>query len=260
MWWILLVEILLEKCLKYTSKSNFVLVWMQTYVILCRLYCFISRVVSAHGSKYDISYFLITQLGIHEDSQNRKKLSELLRYHTSASGDEMVSLKDYVTRMKDSQKHIYYITGADALTLDALETWLQLTFACFFSKGETKDQVANSAFVERLRKAGLEVIYMTEPIDEYCVQQLKEFEGKNLVSVTKEGLELPEDEGEKKKKQEEKKGHVWEPVQDHERHSGEESGEGKDQLNSHIWSSILKSVVSWIKKQPTVKIQIRNNI
>ncbi|KAK5610934.1 hypothetical protein CRENBAI_024389 [Crenichthys baileyi] len=120
------------------------------------------------------------KLGIHEDSQNRKKLSELLRYYTSASGDEMVSLKDYVTRMKDDQKHIYYITG------------------------ETKDQVANSAFVERLRKAGLEVIYMIEPIDEYCVQQLKEFEGKNLVSVTKEGLELPEDE-EEKKKQEEKK-------------------------------------------------------
>uniref|UniRef100_A0A672JIV1 Heat shock protein HSP 90-alpha n=1 Tax=Salarias fasciatus TaxID=181472 RepID=A0A672JIV1_SALFA len=109
-----------------------------------------------------------------------KKLSELLRYYTSASGDEMVSLKDYVTRMKDTQKHIYYITG------------------------ETKDQVANSAFVERLRKAGLEVIYMIEPIDEYCVQQLKEFEGKNLVSVTKEGLELPEDEDEKKKQEEKK--------------------------------------------------------
>ncbi|KAG5857492.1 hypothetical protein ANANG_G00020030 [Anguilla anguilla] len=120
------------------------------------------------------------KLGIHEDSQNRKKLSELLRYYTSASGDEMVSLKDYVTRMKDNQKHIYYITG------------------------ETKDQVANCAFVECLRKAGLEVIYMIEPIDEYCVQQLKEFEGKNLVSVTKEGLELPEDE-EEKKRQEEKK-------------------------------------------------------
>ncbi|EPY87751.1 heat shock protein HSP 90-alpha [Camelus ferus] len=120
------------------------------------------------------------KLGIHEDSQNRKKLSELLRYYTSASGDEMVSLKDYCTRMKENQKHIYYITG------------------------ETKDQVANSAFVERLRKHGLEVIYMIEPIDEYCVQQLKEFEGKTLVSVTKEGLELPEDE-EEKKKQEEKK-------------------------------------------------------
>uniref|UniRef100_A0A8C2ISM8 Heat shock protein 90, alpha (cytosolic), class A member 1, tandem duplicate 2 n=1 Tax=Cyprinus carpio TaxID=7962 RepID=A0A8C2ISM8_CYPCA len=116
--------------------------------------------------KYYEQFSKNIKLGIHEDSQNRKKLSELLRYYTSASGDEMVSLKDYVSRMKDSQKHIYYITG------------------------ETKDQVANSAFVERLRKAGLEVIYMIEPIDEYCVQQLKEFEGKNLVS---------------KKKQEEKK-------------------------------------------------------
>nr|AAH72998.1 MGC82579 protein [synthetic construct] len=120
------------------------------------------------------------KLGIHEDSQNRNKLSELLRYHTSASGGEMVSLKDYCTRMKENQKHIYYITG------------------------ETKEQVAHSAFVERLRKHGLEVIYMIEPIDEYCVQQLKEFEGKTLVSVTKEGLELPEDE-EEKKRQEEKK-------------------------------------------------------
>ncbi|TNM95098.1 hypothetical protein fugu_017857 [Takifugu bimaculatus] len=121
---------------------------------------------------------LAVKLGIHEDSQNRKKLSDLLRYYTSASGDEMVSLKEYVSRMKDNQKHIYYITG------------------------ETKDQVANSAFVERLRKAGLEVIYMIEPIDEYCVQQLKEYDGKNLVSVTKEGLELPEDEEEKKKLEE----------------------------------------------------------
>ncbi|XP_051043919.1 heat shock protein HSP 90-alpha-like [Phodopus roborovskii] len=74
----------------------------------------------------------------------------------------------------------------------------------YFITGETKDQVANSAFVEHLRKHGLEVIYMIEPIDEYCVQQLKEFEGKTLVSVTKEGLEFPEDE-EDKNKQEEKK-------------------------------------------------------
>uniref|UniRef100_W5LVC8 Heat shock protein 90, alpha (cytosolic), class A member 1, tandem duplicate 2 n=1 Tax=Lepisosteus oculatus TaxID=7918 RepID=W5LVC8_LEPOC len=134
--------------------------------------------------KYYEQFSKNIKLGIHEDSQNRKKLSELLRYYTSASGDEMVSLKDYVTRMKDNQKHIYYITGRET--------------------GESKEQVANSAFVERLRKAGLEVIYMIEPIDEYCVQQLKEFEGKNLVSVTKEGLELPEDE-EEKKRQEEKK-------------------------------------------------------
>lgn len=69
------------------------------------------------------------------------------------------------------------------------------------SLGESKDQVANSAFVERVRKRGFEVVYMTEPIDEYCVQQLKEFDGKQLVSVTKEGLELPEDDDEKKKRE-----------------------------------------------------------
>lgn len=120
------------------------------------------------------------KLGIHEDSQNRKKLSELLRYHTSASGDEQCSLKDYVGRMKENQKHIYYITG------------------------ESKEQVANSSFVERVKKRGFEVVYMTEPIDEYVVQQLKEFDGKQLVSVTKEGLELPEDEEEKKKREEDK--------------------------------------------------------
>ncbi|KAK2581314.1 hypothetical protein KPH14_008089 [Odynerus spinipes] len=120
------------------------------------------------------------KLGIHEDSQNRKKLAELLRYYTSASGDEMCSLKDYVGRMKENQKHIYYITG------------------------ESREQVANSAFVERVKKRGFEVIYMTEPIDEYVVQQLKEFDGKQLVSVTKEGLELPEDEEEKKKREQDK--------------------------------------------------------
>jgi len=120
------------------------------------------------------------KLGIHEDSQNRKKLSELLRYHTSASGDEMCSLTDYVSRMKENQKHIYYITG------------------------ESRDVVSNSAFVERVRKSGFEVVYMTEPIDEYVVQQLKEFDGKQLVSVTKEGLELPEDEDQKKKFEENK--------------------------------------------------------
>lgn len=74
----------------------------------------------------------------------------------------------------------------------------------FIFIGESKDQVANSAFVERVRKRGFEVLYMTEPIDEYCIQQLKEFDGKTLVSVTKEGLELPEDEEEKKKMEEDK--------------------------------------------------------
>lgn len=120
------------------------------------------------------------KLGIHEDSQSRKKLSKLLRYYTSASGEEMCSLTEYVDRMKENQKHIYYITG------------------------ENRDQVANSSFVERVKKRGYEVVYMTEPIDEYVVQQLKEYNGKQLVSITKEGLELPEDEEEKKKREEDK--------------------------------------------------------
>merc|ERR1711874_98122 len=126
------------------------------------------------------------KLGIHEDSTNRKKIAGYLRYYTSASGDEQASLTDYVSRMGENQKDIYYITG------------------------ESKEVVAASAFVERLKKRGFEVIYMTEPIDEYVVQQLKEYDGKNLVSVTKEGLELTEDEEEKKKREEDKE--KYEPL------------------------------------------------
>lgn len=120
------------------------------------------------------------KLGVHEDSQNRTKIADLLRFHTSASGDEYCSLGDYVGRMKPEQKHIYFISG------------------------ESRDQVSNSAFVERVKKRGFEVIYMTEPIDEYVIQQLKEYQGKQLVSVTREGLELPEDNEEKQKREEDK--------------------------------------------------------
>jgi molecular chaperone HtpG len=120
------------------------------------------------------------KLGIHEDSTNRKKLADYLRYHSTNSGDDWTSLKEYVSRMKENQKDIYYITG------------------------ESKDAVAHSAFVERLRKRGLEVLYMTDPIDEYATQQLREYDGKKLVCVTKEGLELPEDEDEKKAFEEKK--------------------------------------------------------
>merc|ERR1712137_1040856 len=120
------------------------------------------------------------KLGIHEDSVNRKKLSDLLRYYSSQSGDDMTPLKDYVSRMKENQKHIYYITG------------------------EAREVVEHSVFVEGVKKRGYEVLYMVDPIDEYAVQQLKEYDGKQLVSVTKEGLELPEDEAEKKKAEEDK--------------------------------------------------------
>src|SRR5262249_51997754 len=97
------------------------------------------------------------KLGIHEDSTNRKKLAEFLRYHTSSSGEETTSLKDYVSRMKEGQDSIFYITG------------------------ESRDSVNNSAFVERVKKRGFEVVYMTDPIDEYCVQQLKGERSRGLI-------------------------------------------------------------------------------
>jgi len=120
------------------------------------------------------------KLGIHEDQGSRTKIAELLRFDTSKSGEDMISLKEYVQRMKEEQKVIYYITG------------------------ESKASVSTSPFMEGLKKRGLEVLYLTDPIDEYMVQQLKEYDGKKLVSCTKEGLELDESEDEKKKKEEEK--------------------------------------------------------
>ena len=120
------------------------------------------------------------KLGIHEDSANRSKLSDLLRFHTSKSGEDLISFKEYIARMKEGQKDIFYITG------------------------ESRAQVANSPFLEALKKRGLEVLYLVDPIDEYMVQQLKEYDGKKLKSCSKEGLDLEETEEEKKQKEEEK--------------------------------------------------------
>jgi len=121
------------------------------------------------------------KLGIHEDNKNRKKLAELLRYPSTKSGTDMTSLKEYINRMKDKQEVIYYITG------------------------ENKTTLQNSPFLETLKKRDLEVLFMCDAIDEHAIQQLKEYEGKKMMDVSKEGLDLSLSEDEKKKMEEEKK-------------------------------------------------------
>ena len=113
------------------------------------------------------------KLGVHEDSTNRKKLAKLLRYPTTQSDGAQIGFDDYVARMKEGQAGIYYVSG------------------------ESLDAVQSSPFIERLVAKGLEVVYMTDPIDEYAVQQLKEYDGHKLICATKEGLALDDDDDEK---------------------------------------------------------------
>lgn len=104
--------------------------------------------------------------GVHEDQANKSKLLELIRYYSSSSSSELTTLKDYVARMQEGQKHIYYITGDDQKTLE------------------------NSPFLEALKRRKYEVLFMTEPIDEYMMNGLKEYDGKEFKCITKDGLDL----------------------------------------------------------------------
>jgi len=114
------------------------------------------------------------KLGIHEDETSRSKLVELLRFPSSKVTEGLgTSLKDYVSRMPEGQKDIYYISG------------------------ESVTAVKNAPFLEALHRKGYEILYLVEAIDEYITQQVKEYDGKKLVSITKGQLQLFENDDEK---------------------------------------------------------------
>ncbi|KAG2483309.1 hypothetical protein HYH03_017812 [Edaphochlamys debaryana] len=119
------------------------------------------------------------KLGIIEDSTNRNRLAKLLRFHTSKSGDKLTTLDEYIGRMKEGQKNIYYLAGT------------------------SKEEVAASPFVEQLLKKGYEVIFFTDVLDEYVMGHLLDYDDKKFANASKEDLKLTDkDEVEKKKDKE----------------------------------------------------------
>merc|ERR1712227_1184066 len=109
------------------------------------------------------------KLGLYEDSSNRTKLVKLLRFQTSKSGDNWTSLEKYISRMAKGQKNIYYISA------------------------ESKEAAEKSPYLERFRKKGIEVLYYTDPIDEYAMPQLTEFKGFQFMGANKENLKFDDD-------------------------------------------------------------------
>merc|ERR1711975_122813 len=131
------------------------------------------------------------KLGIIEDAPNRSKLRKLLRFKTNKSGEGYISLEDYVERMPEWQKNIYYISG------------------------ESVEGVENSPFLEKLKKKDLEVLYLVDPIDEYAIQHVTEYDGKKLQSVSKEGLSFGDSDDKTEKKRLELYKETYQPLTDY---------------------------------------------
>merc|ERR1712066_449101 len=143
-------------------------------------------------SKYELfwkAFGKYIKMGLIEDSANRTRLAKLLRYATSKSGDKEIGLEEYVANMKEDQKNIYYISGED------------------------KESLLKSPSVEKLLSKDIEIIFMTDSVDEYTVQHLTEFEGKRLINASREGLKL--EEGDVEKKREDQYKEMFKPFLDY---------------------------------------------
>merc|ERR1719261_1708503 len=168
------------------------------------------------------------KMGLIEDAANRTRLAKLLRYATSKSGDKEISLEEDVANMKEDQKNIYYISGED------------------------KDSLLKSPSCEKLLAKDIEIIFMTDSVDEYTVQHLTEFEGKRLINASREGLKL--EEGDKDKKREEQYKEMFKPLLDFTKEYLGKKVE-KVQISKHLVNSpvvVLSADYGWTAQMEKV--------
>merc|ERR1712205_44712 len=183
------------------------------------------------ASKYETfwkSFGKYIKMGLIEDAANRTRLAKLLRYATSKSGDKEISLEDYVANMKDDQKNIYYISGED------------------------KDSLLKSPSVEKLLSKDIEIIFMTDSVDEYTVQHLTEYEGKRLINASREGLKL--EEGDQEKKREDQYKEMFKPLLDYIKETLGKKVE-KVQISKHLVNSpvvVLSADYGWTAQMEKV--------
>merc|ERR1712078_435448 len=182
-------------------------------------------------TKYEVfwkAFGKYIKMGLIEDAANRTRLAKLLRYATSKSGDKEISLEDYVANMKEDQKNIYYISGED------------------------KESLLKSPSVEKLLSKDIEIILMTDSVDEYTVQHLTEYEGKRLINASREGLKL--EEGDQEKKREDQYKEMFKPLLDYIKETLGKKVE-KVQISKHLVNSpvvVLSADYGWTAQMEKV--------